>query len=95
MPQLATETYVSQIFWFLLVFVLLHAYISNTVIPKISRLIKVRNNLGTGSSEESISEGGLSSEASLVNDVISKSNVDLGSKGVNISKVNLNKELTS
>lgn len=93
MPQLATETYVSQIFWFLLVLVLLHTFMSNTVIPRISSLLKVRNNLSTGLEEVSKSEEVISSEASLINNVISNSNVDLGSKEVNISKTNLNKEL--
>lgn len=42
MPHLAIETYVSQYFWFMLILVLFHTFMTNTVIPRISSLIKAR-----------------------------------------------------
>ena len=42
MPHLAIETYVSQYFWFMLILVLFHTFMTNEVIPRISSLLKAR-----------------------------------------------------
>ena len=42
MPHLAIETYVSQYFWFMLILVVFHTFMTDTVIPRISSLIKAR-----------------------------------------------------
>lgn len=48
MPHLAIETYVSQYFWFMLILVVFHTFMTDTVIPRISSLIKARK-AGVGS----------------------------------------------
>jgi len=48
MPHLAIETYVSQYFWFMLILVLFHTFMTDTVIPRISSLIKARKVSVTG-----------------------------------------------
>jgi hypothetical protein len=66
---------------------------SNEVIPRISSLLKVRNNLNLGVEDGISSEKNLGSEVSLVNNAILESNTELTSKELNISQANLNKEL--
>jgi len=48
MPHLAVETYVSQYFWFMLILVLFHTFMTDTVIPRISSLFKARKVRETG-----------------------------------------------
>jgi len=66
MPHLAIETYVSQYFWFMLILVLFHTFMTDTVIPRISSLIKARKASVTGvEASEVIAED--SSAVSLAN----------------------------
>jgi len=95
MPQLATETYVSQIFWFLLVLVLLHVYMTNTVIPQISTLLKARKKLNMGGVDSDGEGNVLSAQALLVNNAMTEVNTVLDSKKLTISHDNLSKELQS
>lgn len=62
MPHLAIETYVSQYFWFMLILVLFHTFMTNEVIPRISSLLKARK-VREGSS---ISSGEGSEDSSAV-----------------------------
>ncbi|MCV3769156.1 MAG: hypothetical protein K0T53_00230 [Wolbachia pipientis] len=43
MPQLDTSTFFSQIFWFLIFFFLLFFTVSNSFLPKLDEIIKMRN----------------------------------------------------
>jgi len=54
MPHLAIETYVSQYFWFMLILVLFHTFMTDTVIPRISSLIKARKATSGGVSSSSV-----------------------------------------
>lgn len=70
MPQLNFETYVSQYFWFLVIFFVFYLFIFFQFLPRISRVFKLRRKatsfLNAGS--ESTIETGLSSkEAFRVN----------------------------
>lgn len=56
MPQLATESFVSQYFWLLVTLCLFHYIISNEVIPHISLTIKARKYQASNIEETSINE---------------------------------------
>jgi uncharacterized membrane protein YhiD involved in acid resistance len=52
MPQLDTYMYFSQVFWLLIIFITFYILILNNILPKISRVLKLRRkhiNIGHGS----------------------------------------------
>jgi hypothetical protein len=42
MPQLDTYMYFSQVFWLLIIFIIFYILVLNNILPKISRVLKLR-----------------------------------------------------
>lgn len=90
MPHLAIETYVSQYFWFMLILVLFHTFMTDTVIPRISSLIKARKaSVGSVSSSSVIVED--SSAVALANNTLAlTANYSVGVTNRSVKKSSIN-----